>query len=186
MNREAWLTQVADLCLPLFKGFKVGKFRVTCGWPCSKALSSTRRAIGECHGPKSSSDGTSELFISPLLAEPVKVAGVIVHEMAHVATGVAAAHGAGFVKVCRHVGLTKGKPTSAMPGEKLEDKLRELTSKVGAYPHAAMNPVVNRVKKASSVTVLVCQCQCRITMSNKMLAEHGAPTCSCGGQFEEV
>jgi len=185
MNREAWLTEVAHQCLPIFKGFTIGKFRVTCGWPCTMALSKNRR-IGECHGPKSSSDGHSELFISPLLDKPVEVAGVLCHEIAHIAAGVEAAHGKQFLKVCTHVGLTHGKPTSISPGKRLTDRLHEITSKVGKYPHSAMKPMTKKAVKGSSVSVLECDCGCRITMSNKMLDEYGPPTCTCGKEFDKV
>ena len=132
-NREGWLTEVSRGMEYLFKGFSLSKYRVTCGWPCVGALSKARR-VGECHGAKSSKDGVFELFISPVLDDPLEVAGTVCHELAHVAAGIDARHGSGFVKVCRHVGLTKGKPMSASPGPYLEERLGKLLLPLGPYP----------------------------------------------------
>ncbi len=184
MNREQWLTDVAKQVEPVFKGFLVPPYRVTCGWPSRHALSVRKRMVGQCHGAKSSSAGLFELFISPVLAKPLEVAGTLCHEMAHVAAGVEAAHGSGFVKVCKHVGLTKGKPTSVMPGDRLEERLRKIIAVQGAYPHSAVVPVqkeVLRVKK--SVTLECGGCGCKVSISTKWLAEAGAPTCACGGEM---
>lgn len=187
-NREGWLTEMVErMRLDVFRGFRLGKVRATCGWPCKGALSARRR-IGECHPAESSADGTHELFVSPLLAKVDDVAGTLCHEVAHVAAGIKAAHGPGFKRVCAHVGLTRGKATSASPGDRLADKLRSLAGPLGPYPHAAMSPVGRKVSRVSSVVALECaeECGCRVTISRKMLAEHGAPTCACGGKFETV
>lgn len=188
VNREGWLTEMVErMRLDVFRGFRLGKVRATCGWPCKGALSARRR-IGECHGAESSSDGTFELFISPLIAKVDDVVGTLCHEVAHVAAGIKAAHGAGFKRVCAHVGLTRGKPMSASPGDRLADKLRTLAAPLGPYPHAAMNPVGRKVERKSSVVALECadECGCRVTMSRKMLEEHGSPTCPCGGELKPV
>lgn len=186
MNREGWLTELADRMRPVFKDFTLGKFRVTCGWPAQMALSPTRKRVGECHGPASSTDGHAELFISPVLAKPIEVAGVLCHEMAHVVAGVKAAHGKGFVRVIRHIGLTQGKPTSADLGPILKARVEKLLSTMGSYPHAAMTPVAKVSIKMKSVTVLECECGCRITMSLKMIELYGPPTCACGSELKPI
>lgn len=180
-NREGWLTELARMCEPLFKGYTLGKYRVTCGWPCVGGLSPKKRRIGECHSAKSSKDGTYELFISPVLDKPIDVAGTLVHEMAHIAAGIEAAHGKRFKVVANYVGLTKGRATEAGPGSLLTEKLGKLTAKLGAYPHSALIPAM-KVKKAPSSLKLVCaDCGCVCVMSNKWITEAGTPTCGCGG-----
>ena len=183
-NREGWLTELADRLKPIFKDFRVGKFRVTCGWPCRNGVSGRNRRIGECHAPQSSADGYSELFISPVLDKPIEVAGVLCHEMTHVVAGVEAAHGKGFVRVARHVGLTKGRPTSADMGPLLRERVGKIVEPLGPYPHSKLTPVPRVSVKTSSVRVLECDCGCRVTMSVKILDEHGPPTCPCGEVFQ--
>lgn len=182
MNREAWLTNLAEKMRPLFKGFALGRFRVTCGWPCKNPTGMKRR-IGECHGLKSSSDGTHEIFVSPLLAKPDEVAGVLCHELAHVAAGIETAHGKGFVRVCRHVGLTRGRPTSVSPGERLAETLKKMTDGMVPYPHGAMVLVPKAASKPKTTQKLSCECGCSVTMPLKWLERSGAPTCGCGSEF---
>jgi hypothetical protein len=54
LNRESWLTELAKRVHPLYKGFAMAPYRLTCGWPCRMALGRRRRAIGECHALESS------------------------------------------------------------------------------------------------------------------------------------
>ncbi len=186
MNREAWLTAVAEGMRPLFKGMSLAKFRVTCGWPSKNPLGRNRRVVGQCFATECSRLGIHELFISPLLEKPDEVAGTLCHELAHVAAGVKAAHGKGFVRVCRHVGLTCGKPGNVMPGAALAAQLAEVTARVGTYPHSALAPVQVERPKVKSVVGLECpECQCKISISVRLLERCGAPTCACGAPFEE-
>jgi hypothetical protein len=181
MNREGWLTELAKMVHPIFKGFTIPAYRVTCGWPSKFPLGARKRRIGECHGAKSSKGGVYELFISPVLDKPIEVAGVVCHELTHVAAGVEAGHERGFVKVARHIGLTKGKPTQAMPGPLLEEKLEKLISTLGQYPHQALSPIMQvKETELKDLTVKCPGCGCRARMSIKWLEEAGVPTCGCG------
>lgn len=182
MNREGWLTELAKKAEPLFKGFHLPDYRVTCGWPSRNAMGNKSRRIGECHGAKSSKGGVFELFISPTIEKPLEVAGVLCHELAHVAAGIEAAHGKFFVRVCKTVGLTKGKPTQVMPGADLNDKLQKLIDPLGSYPHSAIVPVLKPVKPSSTLS-LECPCGCRVSMGKKWANEVGYPVCACGKTF---
>lgn len=183
VNREHWLTEMARLTEPLFKGFSFAPYRVTCGWPCRGATGKARR-IGECHYPQQDGKGSHEIFISPTLDEVPDVVGTLAHEMAHVLAGLGAAHGKGFVRVCRHVGLTRGKPGSVGPGESLAAVLAKLSEKLGPYPHVAIKPALRPTKPASSVGLTCPTCEYGVTISRKALEEFGPPTCSCGKAFQ--
>ncbi len=183
MNREAWLTELAKRVEPLFRGFAFKPYRVTCGWPCRSALSGRNRRTGECHYPQVGRDGFHEIFISPTLEEAAEVAGTLTHELAHVIAGHEAAHGKGFVRVCRHVGLTKGKPQCVQPGEQLASELERMTTAVGKYPHVAIKPQAKPKKPPSSIGLVCPECECKITMGKTALDEFGAPTCACGTMF---
>lgn len=181
LNREGWLTEMAAQLEPCFRGFDLGDYRVTCGWPSSNGLGAKTKTVGQCFGPESSAGKTFELFISPLLAEPVEVGGTLAHEMAHVAAGIKAAHGKRFVAVCRHVGLTRGKPRQVSPGDALEERIRRLAEGLGPYPHAAIQPKLKcREKKITSVRLECPECGCKFSLAVKYLAEPGLPTCGCG------
>ena len=183
LNREGWLTELARQVEPMFtkKGFNLGSYRVTCGWPSRGGVGATRRVLGECHGIKSSSAGVSELFITPLLDDLVEVSGTLAHEMAHIAAGVGAGHGKKYLHVCNNVGLLKGKATQAMPGEAMEAELAKIMDRLGAYPHQRMQLIAKAPKPASSFRVKCVECGCAFSMSIKWIEAAGLPTCGCGG-----
>jgi len=114
--RETWLSMaVGVLGERVFKPAGYAKMpervRVSCGWPSKAALSRKRRVTGECWPPKASADKTHELFISPIVSEPVDVLGTLTHELAHAVVGTDAKHGPTFKRAVVALGLV-GKPTS--------------------------------------------------------------------------
>lgn len=183
-NREAWLTELARHAEPVFRGFTVAPYRVTCGWPARQALGRRARRLGECHAPESSPAGLHEIFISPLIDNPVEVAGTVCHELAHVVAGIAAGHRGQYRVVCKHAGLTKGRPVQAMPGPALEDALKKIIdTRLGPYPHRAMTPALKAARPAASVTVRCCACGCLARLSVDWAERAGLPTCGCGGEM---
>lgn len=188
-NRESWLTVCAKELEIFFrrKRYSLKPYRVTCGWPCKGGLGAKRRTLGECHPPKCNKAGIAELFISPTLAEPDKVAGVLCHELVHVSVGNECQHRGAFIQACRLIGLT-GKPTSALPGKELAKQIQKITDALGLYPHEALVPVMKPiVKSASSPLKLVCpSCECIVYISPRWLRDVGVPTCNCGELFEEA
>lgn len=187
-NREEWLTRLAAQIAPLFKGFTVGPYRVTCGWPSRSALSRKAPVIGQCFYPRVLKDDTKEgyheIFISPVLEDSIEVAGTLAHEMVHVVAGQKAGHTKVFVEVGRHIGLTKGKPTSLGPGDELVERLRDMVDKLGAYPHRKILPRLKEKPPGTKEIPLVCMlCGCGVRISDKWLAEAGLPVCACGQQF---
>jgi len=185
-NREGWLTELASRVRVHFSGLTLSPFRLTCGWPSKCGLSTNRRRVGECHGAKYSKDGTHEIFISPVLDDPLEVAGTVMHELCHVAAGIETAHGKDFIKVCRHVGLTKGKPACVMPGPSLEDTLKGYLKDMPDYPHRALVTPARVAVRPPQNLRLVCRnpaCGCVIMMSGKWFLAAGLPVCGCGELF---
>jgi hypothetical protein len=95
MNREAWLNELAKLAVPVFSGYQLKPYRLTCGWPSKGGMGRRSRRVGECHSLESSKGGVHEIFISPLIDESLEVGGTVLHELAHVAAGITAGHGKG-------------------------------------------------------------------------------------------
>lgn len=190
-NREQWLTELSKQVVPLFSQFHLEKkpFNVTCGWPSSGGLGKSKRTIGQCFCASTSTAGMHEIFISPTIDSPLLVAGVLCHEIAHVAAGTKAGHGKWFKTVCRAVGLTKGPSTQVLPGNSLQESLAKMIEKLGDYPHKAISPSAlaaykGRKRPVKSRTVLTCDCGCKVTIGVKWLSV-GMPTCVCGVQFTE-
>src|SRR5580698_11358828 len=89
ITREEWLNQAVSAMRPMFRdaGFALPtKIKVSCGWPCRKALRGPvtgNRSIGQCFPRSSSIDGYSEIFVSPVLENKVHVLETLVHELIH-------------------------------------------------------------------------------------------------------
>lgn len=178
MNREAWLTELVLRLSPLLEqqGKKMPKFRVSCGWPSTRAKARNGARIGECWMPEASADGTNEIFITPVLGDPVRIADVVLHEMAHAALPPGVGHKAPFAKLAKTLGL-EGKPTSTEAGDKLKIKLKEITDELGEYPHAAID-ISGRPKQPTRLLKVSCpECGYVIRVTLKWIDEAGYPIC---------
>jgi hypothetical protein len=127
---------------------------------------------------------TFEVFITPVIDQPLEVAGVLCHELVHVVAGTKAGHSGEFIRLSKLIGLTKGKPTAALPGQLLSEKIQRAIEPLGAYPHSRITPTYTKVMKDKKDTSLTCEeCGCKVRMSFKWLETAGVPTCCCGGTF---
>lgn len=155
-NREEWLTKLAEELIPVLadKGATMeGPLRLTCGWPARGALSRKRQRIGECWAPAVSTDGANQIFISPVLVDAVTVAGVVAHEMIHAAGK--RNHQRGFAVLAEKIGL-EGPATATVPGPAFIETVTPILERLGAYPHAAMNPSINVKKQTTRLLKVVC------------------------------
>src|SRR5689334_22973025 len=95
-HREAWLHGVIDAMTPIFAkhGASVpNNIRVSCGFPSVRGLNGIRnQRMGECWAETASKDGSIEMFINPTLADPMRIAGVLAHELIHGIVGLEAGH----------------------------------------------------------------------------------------------
>jgi len=186
MNREDWLTEVARRLEPMFrrKGYYSKAYRVTCGWPCTRAVSTSRRRVGECHPPERSDGNVYEVFVSPTVADSVEVAGIVCHELIHASVGVECGHEGAFRLACKHLEM-KGKPTQAVPGGKMLAEVERIVRELGVYPHYKVEvPRRAAARQEPPVRLECAKCGCRVTISRKWLADAGHPTCGCGGEME--
>jgi hypothetical protein len=181
-TREAWLLAgVAALKAEFFKDkpLNTSKVRCSCGWTAKG------KAIGVCHPP-----GTTELFICPTIAEPVRVLDILLHELGHAYCGNAVAHKAPFARLMREFGL-EGKPTAtiATPGTECHAKLARIAENLGPYPHAAMTKVRKTGSKKVEWVKLVSPIDPDYKFSvplNPSIEEHGFPKDPWGNQMEEA
>lgn len=160
INREQWLQQAVDDLTPFFlgKGLKVPAVRVSCGWPSRNPTGTAKRTVGECWDGKCASDGTPQLFISPLLQEeclPNGVLGVLSHELLH-AIDFEAKHGPKFRKMMEKIGL-EGKPTATTAGQDLCDLFKRTVDRLGPYPHVAL--MIQRERKKQTTRQRKCSCE---------------------------
>lgn len=178
-TREEWLNAAADLLRPEFQkraGIKLPKnIRIACGW-----TSAGRRGkrIGECWSRTSSADDTFEMFISPVLAEPVRVLGVTVHELTHAGVGLEAGHRHPFRKAAKAM-LLEGKMKATTEGQPFKDAFAPILAKLGLYPHGVLSPGGSKGPKKQDARMLKCSCSgCGyIVRTTAKWLEVATPTC---------
>jgi len=179
MNRERWLTECVSALRPMFReaGQPIPKkIRVSCSWPSRGA----RKLDGEAWSNEHSQDGCFEIFISPLLDDPIEVSAVLVHELVHCAVGFKEKHGKRFGALARAVGL-EGKTATSVAGSELKAGLKEIAKGIGRYPHARLAYAEDDGKKQSTrMKKLSCQdCGYTVRTTQKWI-EVGLPVCPCG------
>lgn len=188
MTREEWLNMQVTALRPLFQdaGYPLpDKIAVTCGWPAVKAMGKQRR-IGECWNPECSREGTTEIFISPLLSETMSEQGVVptlYHELIHAAVGTHHGHKGAFAKAAKKLGLT-GKMTATVAGAELLGRLTAVLVPFD-YPHSTLD--ATKVKREPKQTTRMVKCECDecgyvVRTTRKWLTERGAPICPCNGK----
>lgn len=135
LTREAWLELLVAALRPLIEPFE-RPFRpvaVSVGWPSSGGLSKKARKVGQCWVP-TTTDATANIYISPLLSDPVQVAAVLLHELIHSILPQEVDHKGDFKTIHRAVGFVE-KATGSTPGEELGVKLSTLLASLPPMPH---------------------------------------------------
>jgi len=147
-DREAWLQAASVLLFNLVfpsagitpADWEQKKYRVSCGFPIGYRGSRTGKVtIGQAFDPSISADGTCEIFINPILDKPESVVAVLAHELIHAYAGIAVGHKGEFKRIARAIGLV-GPLTATVAGEELAAIIATITSTLGVYPHAKIDP----------------------------------------------
>jgi len=159
-NRETYLNQAITQFRPLFKRVNAPipapeKLRVTCGFPSKSAGRSSKQRIGECWSSNASADGTTELIVSMVLDDDIRVLDVLCHELIHAAVGNECGHRGEFKRVAVALGM-EGIMTATIAGAELRTKLEAISKKLGAYSHAAID-FSNRKKQTTRMIKVTCK-----------------------------
>jgi hypothetical protein len=182
-TREEWLNAAIEELRPVFTA--VGKplpaaIRVACGFPLNAKRS---KAIGECWIASASADGVIEILISPVLADPVLVFEVLVHELCHATSG-AFNHGVNFQKVASLMllqacgaGKQTWKSTKGMIDFAIE--YGQIIAGLGAYPHGQLTYTDRKTQGTRMLKACCPSCGYTVRLTTKW-AEQGLPTCICG------
>jgi hypothetical protein len=161
------------------------KIRISCGWPGATKRGALLSVVGSCWTPTASSDGTTEIFISPLISKSTTVVSILIHELVH-ACG-CKGHGVSFRKLATSIGLT-GPMRATVAGDPLKILIRQLVKAIGPYPHASLNPTDDRSdtpkKQGTRMIKVVCPtCTYTVRTTSKWLSV-GLPTCPCGDEMQ--
>jgi hypothetical protein len=111
--------------------------------------------IGECWDSSKSGDKSHRNHGLPTEADPVRVLGTLVHELAHAAAGLAAGHSGDFETLARGLHLEGPLPATTV-GDAFKTQMAPALERLGEYPHAKLNTA----KKAVQTTrMLLCRCK---------------------------
>lgn len=161
INREDWLERAANMLRTDFREYGYilpYAIRFACSWPSKGKRAKT---IGEHWGPKNSGDGTHEIMISMRQDDPLRVLGILVHELCHAAIWPTRGHGRDFKDCAIAAGLC-GKMRATKETAELIQRLEEIVSEIGPYPHAEVR-LAN--KPTQTTRMFKCQCQeCNYTV----------------------
>jgi hypothetical protein len=201
MTREEWLQQLVEALHPLFDdvGEQIpSNVRIACGWPSRGGTARVKRVVGQCWPELSSADGSMEIFISPWLADPVDVAGVVVHELVHAVLRCEYGHRGPFKRIAVGLGL-EGKMPATTVGPQLSGRLSDAILEIGPYPHAQLETQMHTVqriplipgegmkKQSTRLMRLECpnqDCKFVIWTTRKWIYRYPVlPICPCGSRF---
>jgi hypothetical protein len=179
-SREAWLQSLVEELRPRYEGELPETLHVSVGFP-SKGIRS--KAIGECWRAECGADAAPQIYIHPMLADGVRVADVVVHELIH-ACRPDAKHGKDFREVAVRLGLT-GRMTATVATDELRADLAGVLDKIGPYPHPALSGSARPPAAPQSTRMLKVTCpDCDYTVrTTRKWLDVGTPTCPCGTEM---
>lgn len=139
-TREQWLMAAVQELEPRFSeaGLSIpAKIKVSCGFGIGAR--GGKKILGQCFSPEVSHSGNTEIFISPIIDDPLKVIGVLAHQLVHACIGNDKGHGEEFKRAGAAVGLW-GNASEMLPGAEMHDDIMDNTLPIlGTYPHAALD-----------------------------------------------
>ncbi len=175
MNRERWLLSGIDALRPLFAAqeYELPEVMVSCGFPSTGKRS---RHVGQCWSRSASDRAVNQIFISPVLYEPVAVLDTLVHELVHAVDDCASSHGKNFRRIAITVGLT-GPMRSTVAGDELKARLERIARTLGPYPHSRLDVVTGSSTLRPARPRAICpECDFEVPMLKRFL-HFGPPLC---------
>ena len=160
-TREDWLTAAVSELKPFFllNGVSISdKIRVSCALP-SNAKRTNFKSVGECFPNTNSADAHFEIFISPVLADPIKVFETLIAMLCHTANG-ALNHGKPYQKIADAMlllpnGTQSARYKSVTHGDAFVQAYKQIIDSLGVYAHAELSASVG---KKQSTRMLKCVC----------------------------
>ena len=183
ITREQWLEAAAKELVPAFTAAGMTypeKLRMTCGFPSRRATGAGSKFIGQCFAPTASADGTTEVMVSPVIAEAMDVLAVLGHELVHACVGCDKGHGPEFRDGAIGIGLA-GKMTATVPGEMFSATALPIIAKLGTYPHATLD-ASTLPKQTTRLLKATCgECGYTVRVTKKWVDDVGPPHCPLHG-----
>jgi hypothetical protein len=181
--RQDWLEETVSELRLRFEdvGYLVPeKVRVSIGFP---KRSPWKHPIGQCWPVTASSDGYTEIFISPELGtadRTIQIIGTVAHELVHATVGTDAGHRTPFKRCAVAIGLT-GRMTATTESEAFKAWVEGIIiPKIGPYPAG----LLTLSYRNQGTRMVKCECEtCHYLArtTQKWIDEQGPPWCPTHG-----
>jgi hypothetical protein len=138
---EVWLNEAVKLLRPVFaeSGYEIPPVHVSVGFSTDGYKPSAKKnTIGVCHASWMTMDGINEIYITPLVTEPVDVISLLVHELIHAVDDCKSNHGPGFQKISRALRCTDNRHVPMNEWRETIERYRAMALQLGRYPRAGV------------------------------------------------
>ena len=185
-TREAWLEEAMSEVSVQFRklGFPLPPaIRVTCGFTSGGTRKRKGGAVlvGECWDSSKSADKSFEIMVSPVEDDPIRVMGILVHELCHAAAGLKSGHHGDFAVLARGMKL-EGKLTATTVGADFQVLVDPALKRLGEYPHARLNTDKKVIQSTRMLKCVCPSCGYTVRTTGKWLAV-GLPRCPAHGDM---
>jgi hypothetical protein len=134
---EVWLHEAVELMRPRFAaaGYAIPPVHLSVGFSVYGYRVNTKRLIfGTCSSRKMDKDGINQIFISPVLDDPIQVLSTLGHELVHAIDDCKHRHGPVFQQISKDLKLTDCRAVSMIDFLETVKFYRWMLDELGRYP----------------------------------------------------
>ena len=138
---EVWLNEAVKLLKPVFRnaGYEIPPVYVSVGFSTDGYRPGGKKnTIAVCHARSMTVEGINEIYISPLIVEPVDVIGILTHELIHALDDCANGHGPVFQEISRALKCPDNLTVPTNEWREFVEQSREIAKQLGRYPRAGV------------------------------------------------
>lgn len=134
---EVWLHEAVELMRPKFAeaGYEIPPVHLSVGFS-SKGyrVNNKTHYIGMCYSRKMDKDGINQIFIAPILDEPLNVLVTLAHELVHAIDDCKNGHGPVFKKISKDLKLADCLAVNLADFHETFKFYRWMLDQLGRYP----------------------------------------------------
>jgi hypothetical protein len=134
---EVWLHEAVELMRPRFAaaGYVIPPVHLSVGFSSAGYRINTKRVIwGMCYTRRMDKDGINQIFIAPLLDDPITVLETLAHELVHAIDDCKHSHGPVFQQISKDLKLTDCRSVNMIDYLETVKFYRWMLDELGRYP----------------------------------------------------
>ena len=134
---EVWLHEAVELMRPQFAaaGYVIPPVHLSVGFSSAGYRINTKRLIlGMCYTRRMDKDGINQIFISPVLDDPMVVLSTLAHELVHAIDDCKHSHGPVFQQISKDLKLTDCMVVNLLDFRDTVNSYRLMLDQLGRYP----------------------------------------------------